>query len=272
MKKNFIESRDIQIQFRSAGQGKPLVLLHASPRSSKVLEPFGNLLSADYQVIIPDIPGYGMSDALPIAPKSLNDYLPYFQAFFQKLGFQKFALYGTATGAQLSIAYALAYPNEVECLFLDNAAHFTQAQYEQIVGQYFPDFSPQPDGSHLIKLWQHLRDACLFFPWFDAQTGKRLSNGVPPAEILNEMALDYLIAGKNWDSAYRLAFAHERAEKIQALQVPTLVFRWQGSILLEYIEQLIMQGLPANVQVVDIPATMSERLAKMQEIIRNSLL
>lgn len=257
------------MHYRSEGTGRALVMLHPSPRSSRMLEPFGKLLSGEFRVILPDLPGYGFSDPLPEKVESLYDYAPYLKDFFREVtGGEKFALYGSATGAQMGIAYALRHPEDLSCLYLDNTAHFTDEQYRQIVSHYFPDFSPKDDGSHLLKIWMHLRDSCLFFPWFDYQKGKRLTGGMPPASILNEMALDYLLSGAHWDTAYRAAFAHEKVENVKALQVPVVLFKWQNSILLEYIEQLIASGLPPNVEVIETPANMQERWGKMMEIFR----
>lgn len=264
MKKAYGDSKEIQIHYRYAGKGAPIVLLHPSPRSSKTLEPLGDSLATDFQIIAPDLPNYGESDTLPFQVQTLYDYVPYLKAFFEGLGLQKFSLYGSATGAQLAIAYALTHPQDIQHLYLDNVAHFTEEQYQSIVPQYFPEFSPQIDGTHLVRLWQHLKDSFLFFPWFDYQHGKRLHTGIPPAEIVNQMCIDYLKAGKNWDSAYRAAFLHERAEKVKALTVPTTLFRWKASILLEYIDQLIAQGLPAHIHVLDTPESILVRYEAMK--------
>ncbi|MCU0393133.1 MAG: alpha/beta hydrolase [Thermoflexibacter sp.] len=268
MKKAYCNALGIQIHYRYGGQGKPLVLFHPSPRSSKALEPFGEMLMEDFFVIIPDIPNYGNSDALPIEIQTLYDYIPYFHAFFKELGLQNFLLYGSATGAQLGIAYALTHSSDILHLYLDNAAHFSDNQYQNITSQYFPDFSPLADGSHLTLLWAHIRDSFLYFPWFDSQQGKQLTMGLPPAEFLNELLLDYLKAGKRWGSAYKAAFLHERAEKVQALQTPTTLFRWEGSILLEYIDQLIAHPLPAYVQIVNTPSNLTARYESMKREIK----
>lgn len=261
MQRNYL----IGFHYRTAGIGEPVVLLHPSPRSGQLLEPLGNRLAERFHVIIPDLPGYGNSDPLPETPASLYDYLPPFRAFFQELGLTKFNVYGSATGAQLAIAYALTHPGDIIHLYLDNAAHFTETQRQRIMGGYFPDFTPQPDGSHLVRLWEHVVAGTQFFPWFEQTEETRFATAPPPADSVQDIVTDYLRAGRNWDWAYRAAFGHERAEHVQRLTVPTTLFRWQGSILLPYIDQLIAEGLPANVRVVEIPKAPVDRLGAMVE-------
>jgi pimeloyl-ACP methyl ester carboxylesterase len=281
MKRFYIDIKDgLQMHYRKAGKGQPIVLFHPSPRSSKMLEPFGTVLSAHYTTILPDLFGYGQSDSLPINIESLYDYLPYLRQAFQKMKLPKMALYGSATGAQLAIAYALTYPEDVSCLFLDNAAHFTDAQREAILKDYFINLTPQYDGTHLPILWQHLTDSLQFFPWFDKREECRILALNAPKDVLaavnQGIVVDYLVAGKNYADAYRAAFAHEKAENVQALKVPTVIFKWAGSPLLKYIEALTAHSFPPHISVENIPpspmnrdaSTVSERF----EAMKNSIL
>jgi hypothetical protein len=50
---------------------------------------------------------------------------------------------------------------------------------------------------------------------------------------------------------------------VQALSVPTTVFRWQASVLLPQINALLAHDLPPQVRAVDTPAPMAERYAAM---------
>jgi pimeloyl-ACP methyl ester carboxylesterase len=251
-------------------QGDPtadeaIVLFHASPRHSAMFAPLmADLAEAmpHRRVIAPDTPGYGLTDPLPTPPHTLADYLPHFQTFFQSLGLRRITLYGTATGAQLGIAYAYTYPNDIAHLLLDNACHFTNTEREAILTGYFPDLKPRPDGSHLQRAWQMAEGLAQFFPWFRADEAHRI--GSPPLpEQTHQAVLELLQAGPAYADAYRAAFQHERAENVHRLTVPTTLFRWQGSMLLPHIDALIASGLPKNVKVVETPAPMAERFRNM---------
>lgn len=254
----------LHLHFRSGGDRNadrdfPMVLLHPSPRSSGLLEPFGEILQPHFQVFLPDLFGYGQSDPLPEPVASLYDYLPYLKQAFDKWGLQKSGLYGSATGAQLAIAFANTYPDSVAHLFLDNAAEFTDAQRTDILTHYFVDATPQADGSHVSALWNHIRQSIYAFPWYSEREEDRIRTDKLPdaveAQICADILTDYLIAGPRYADAYRAAFDHERVENVLKLTVPTTIFRWAGSPILKYIDQLTQHPFPVHIQVQDIPVT-----------------
>ena len=267
MEQKFISANGINIHYRIEGIGESIVLLHASPRSGKMLENLGKILSKSFQVIIPDLPGYGFSEAIPQKIETLYDVMPYLRAFLEGLNIQKPSIYGTATGAQLGIAYALTYPKNIEKLYLDNPAHFSEEEYQKISEQYFIDLSPKTNGSHLINLWDHVRDSMMYFPWYDHSEEAQFSKTIPQDAVIADTVKEYLVAGERYHELYRAAFLHERVEKIQHLNVPTVIFKWKASILLKYIDKLLAFGLPENVIIMETEEIISERYAKMVEVI-----
>lgn len=271
MKQKFINANGINFHYRIMGSGKPITLLHASPRSGKMLENLGNMLSESFQVIIPDLPGYGFSEAIPQKVENLCEVIPYLNTFFEALNLEKISIYGTATGAQLGIAYSLVHPEKITNLFLDNPAHFSEGEYQDISENYFIDLSPKSDGSHLINLWNHVRDSMMYFPWYDNSEEAQFSKIIPPDAVVADTVKEYLVAGERYHELYRAAFLHERVEKIQQLTVPTVIFKWKASILLKYIDRLLAFELPKNISVVETDKVISERYRKMVEIITNKI-
>jgi pimeloyl-ACP methyl ester carboxylesterase len=266
MERHIILIDNVHIHYRKKGTGPFLFLLHPSPRSSKIYESFMNILSDNFCVIAPDLPGYGFSDPMLNPINDIYDYVSIMINFFRSFTHKPINLYGSATGAQLAIAIGLTEPLQIKNLYLDNAADFSDLQRNYILSEYFPDLTPKEDGGHLIKTWYHIRDSFLFFPWFDYKNGKRLTSGLPPASVLQETLVDYLLAGKNWDSAYKAAFSHEKAEKVLGLRCRTTLFRWKGSIMLEYIDQLLMNNFDQNIQIEEIPAPIAYRYKAMKDI------
>ncbi len=269
MEQKFIEVKGIKIHYRTSGWGTPIILLHASPRSGKMLEKFGEMLSNHFNVIIPDLPGYGFSESIPQKVTSMNDVVPYLRDFMKAIYVKKPHIYGTATGAQLGVALALAHPHEIKNLFLDNPAHFSEAEYQQISYNYFIDLTPKEDGTHLIKLWNHVRDSMMYFPWYDHSPKNQFSTVEPSVTIIADTVKEYLVAGIRYDELYRAAFLHERVEKIQQLSVPTVIFKWKASVLLKYIDSLLAFQLPENVMIIETEKDILERYNKMVEVIIN---
>lgn len=266
MKKNFVHIDGLEICYRQAGAGPFLFLLHPSPRSSALMEPLMQALHHRYTVVAWDLPGYGWSSALSERADSLYDYTLHLRRFIRHFTSSPVKLYGTATGAQLAIAFALAYGEAVAHLYLDNCAHFDDAECDRILERYFIDLTPKPDGSHLQALWQHVCSSCLYFPWYETTDEHRIAQQLPPAAVLQAIVNDYLLAGPNYADAYRAAFLHERAAYVQRLKVPTILFKWMGSPLLPHINRLLEFDLPPCIQVVETPATAEERYRVMKEV------
>ena len=267
MEQKFITVEGIKIHFRILGKGEPIVLLHASPRSGKMLENFGKMLSEHFTVIIPDLPGYGFSESISQKVETLYDVVPYLKSFFEKLYLSKPSIYGTATGAQLGIAFALTHPSEIKNLYLDNPAHFSKDEYQKIAENYFVNLKPKANGSHINTLWNHVRESMMYFPWYDHSPENQFSSLEPSPAIIADTLKEYLVAGDRYDELYRAAFLHERVEKIQQLSVPTVIFKWKASILLKYIDRLLSFQLPDNVRVVQTEKDILERYKKMVKII-----
>jgi pimeloyl-ACP methyl ester carboxylesterase len=267
MEKHFYQCGGVNIFYRKCGKGPFLVLLHPSPRNSRMMEPLMNVLSAQCTCIAPDIPGYGYSEPQPSRATGMNDYVKFLAPFFRDVVPEKFMLYGTATGAQLSIAYALQYPDNLIHLFLDNCAHFTDAECNDILQHYFPDFTPVADGSHLQKIWNFTCNSFLYFPWYDQQDASRIATALPAVEVLQTMAEDCIMAGPHYADAYKAAFLHERVEKLVKLTAPTTVFRWAGSPIKKQMDALLSYSLPANISIVHTAASMSDRYETMRQTI-----
>lgn len=265
-----LERGTIQTHHRTAGQGAPLVLLHPSPLSSEFLKPQMRVLSDLCEVFAPDTPGYGQSDPLPEdRPQygrdiSLVPYVAWLDAYRQAIGAERLSIYGSATGAQIAIQYGRAHPERVHHLLLDNAVYFEDAEWEQLMLRYFPDISPQRDGSHLQIVWDMVTGLYRGFPWYDQPLSPMPE---VPVEILHATALAYLTAGDNYDRAYRAAFKNERIGNLLALTVPTTIIRWQGSLLKKYADRFDQHSWPANIQMKHCDAPPLARLKAIREVV-----
>lgn len=254
------------VHFRSAGTGPALVMLHASPMSSAALLPFIEVAAEYNTVIAPDTPGYGWSDPLAEPVEDLAGYVTALYSFTRRLGLGSFGLYGTATGAQIAIEFGKTYGARVEYLILDNAAHFTDEERDNIVSGYFPDLAPDATGSHLTRIWSVARDQCMFFPWHQATPRTRLPAGGVNTGVVHQMAMEFLQAGKDYDRAYRAAFANEKMERVRPLTVPVIIMRWQGSILKPYTDRFDSVEWPENFTMLHSGPTRGQRIEAFRSI------
>ena len=265
------EARPQLIHYRTAGTGPALVMLHASPTSSAALLPFIGVAAEHATVIAPDTPGYGWSDPLLEPGGDLSGYVAALHTFTERLGLNSFSLYGTATGAQIAIEFSKTHAAKVDCLVLDNAAHFTDEEKEGIVAGYFPDLTPDATGSHLARTWSVARDQCVFFPWHQATPKTRLPAGGVNTRVVHLMAMEFLQAGKDYDRAYRAAFANEKIERVRPITVPVTILRWEGSILKPYTDRFDSVEWPENFTMLHSGPTREQRVQAFKSLVAEGL-
>jgi len=253
-----------QIHYRESGAGVPIILLHPSPASSVSMEPLVSLFSKRGRAIAWDTPGYGQSDKLPCNTEGLDPYVEALNQFIAGLGLDRPVIYGSATGAQLAIEYGKAYPENTRGLLLDNAAWFYDSERDAIMESYFPDISPQEDGSHLQLVWKMATQVYRFFPWYDSSAPVNKSVEIP-LSLVHQTALDYLTAGTEYDRAYRAAFVNERPEQLRGLRIPTRLMRWQGSMLKDYTDRLDSANLPKNIKMCHADAGKDNRFLALEK-------
>lgn len=254
-----VDGREIDLHYRVAGDGPPLVALHPSPLDSAFLEPLMARLATRATVIAPDTPGFGFSDPLPGPVNDLAPCVRAMAALRESLGLDQVGVYGSATGAQIAVEWAKAEPDALSGIMLDNAAAFDDAERERIMQGYLPDITPSADGSHLARAWQASHDATLFFPWQSPCAENRIAPAPGTAEAMHITAAGYLRAGPDYAAVYRAAFRNERVENLLPVAIPLVIIRWQGSILARWTRRLDAQDWAPNVTMARCGSSLEER-------------
>ena len=100
--RRFLDIEDGQIHYREAGLENTVkvLMLHASPGSSKQLEPLIARLAENFHVFAPDTLGNGDSMAPLQDQPEIADYANVMIEFLDRLELNKVHLYGTHTGAR----------------------------------------------------------------------------------------------------------------------------------------------------------------------------
>jgi pimeloyl-ACP methyl ester carboxylesterase len=258
---------DWQIHYREAGSGPPCVLLHPSPLSSAAMTATLSALTPMTRCIAWDTPGYGYSDPLPEAwsRQDLSPYVEALAAFIRGLELDRPVIYGSATGAQIAIEFSKQYPTMCCGLLLENLALFSAQESEAIMNKYFPDIRAQDDGSHLQQIWDMARRSTRYFPWNDDSPAAERRSAYPDADVIANIVRDYLLAGPDYDRAYRAAFANERPEQLAAVTVPTQVILWDDGLLGEYAQRLRDTKLPDTIVLRRAGTGLPARLEALQE-------
>ena len=242
VRRGFVDIKEGQVHYREAGwqqAGKrPLVLIHASPASSRTLEPLLRVLGQSRHVIAPDTLGNGDS----VAPVDGQMDLAYFAAAHMRaldaLGVKTFDLYGTHTGANIAIEIAIARPEQVASLILDGISLYGQAEQQDLLANYLPRVVIDAQGSQFNLVWHFVRDAFLFWPWYERDGAHRRAGGLPSADELHDKAMEVLKAARTFHLSYRSALAYRKEERIPQVRVPTLLACAKNDMLFEYFDQV----------------------------------
>ena len=115
----------LSIFYREGGpkNAPALLLLHGLPSSSRMFEPLFARLSNRYHLIAPDYPGFGHSD-WPDAKKfayTFDHYAVIMNHFTEALGLSHYTLYMQDYGGPVGFRMALAHPERVEALIVQDA-------------------------------------------------------------------------------------------------------------------------------------------------------
>jgi pimeloyl-ACP methyl ester carboxylesterase len=231
IRRAFIDLPHGQIHYRTAGQGRPLLLLHPSPGSSRQMVPLIYALAPGHRVIAADTPGNGDSPPLPNAAPAIADYAACLPALLDGLGLDSVDVYGSHTGASIAAELAIALPDRVGKIILDGVGVFAPDERDELLARYAHPFPPDLDGAYLMRAFHFCRDQYLFYPWYDRTRHGRRDGGLRPAGDLHAWLVEVLKAAETYHLAYRAAFAWDAAGRLPLVGCPALVMAAQDDPL-----------------------------------------
>ncbi|CAN5797088.1 hypothetical protein BH09VER1_BH09VER1_19660 [soil metagenome] len=101
-----------EIHYAQIGHGPVVVLLHGLFGRKEHCYEMAAYLAPSYQVIIPDLPGFGGSTNFPASAYRFDQVIELLGAFFDHLGLEKFHVAGNSMGASLAGIYAAKFPQK----------------------------------------------------------------------------------------------------------------------------------------------------------------
>lgn len=113
-----------RVHFRDQGnpQGAPVVLVHGSNASLLTWEPWVQILGATYRVITLDLPGHGLTGAVPSQAYDSVAQLDTLEALVNHLALPNFVLGGNSMGGGVTWRYALRHPEQIYAMLLIDAS------------------------------------------------------------------------------------------------------------------------------------------------------
>jgi len=108
-----IRTGDMRFAYRRSGKpGQAVLLLHGWPQTSRAWHRVAPLLARDFDVIIPDLPGFG-DTSKPEDGFDKKTIARRLREFVAALGLSRVAVVGHDLGGHVAYAYAAQWPEEV---------------------------------------------------------------------------------------------------------------------------------------------------------------
>ena len=122
MKEEKVLVNNLRINYKVAGEGEPLLILHGWGSSSDSWREVQKILAIrGYKVIVPDLPGFGKSITPPTA-WNLKDYSNFVLSFTKKLEIPQFFILAHSFGGRIAIKFIKEHPERVKLLILCDSA------------------------------------------------------------------------------------------------------------------------------------------------------
>src|SRR6266481_3880636 len=124
IKHKTIEVNGLNLFYREAGNPKSpaVLLLHGFPTSSHMFRNQIPQLAGNFHIVAPDLPGFGFSDAPPRANfnYTFDNLAKVIDAFTEKIGLNRYAIYIFDYGAPVGLRLALHHPDRVTAIISQN--------------------------------------------------------------------------------------------------------------------------------------------------------
>lgn len=153
--------------YSRVGRGAPLVLVHGFPLDHSIWDEVTPLLSSTFDLILPDLRGFGESDS-PAPAWTMADLAADIASLLDHLGIESAFLAGHSMGGYVALAFAQAYPQRVRGLALvasqtaadtpeRKAGRYAEAHHiaEQGIGDTVAGMTPKLSADARVQRFVH---------------------------------------------------------------------------------------------------------------------
>jgi len=219
MRRRYVDGPYGQIHFRDGGAGRPLVLLHQAPMTSRQFDSVYPLLSArGFRPLGIDAPGFGLSDGTDFVPR-IEDWARVIAPVLEALHLTKVDIVGHHTGALVGAAFCVAQPGQVRAFVMHGAVLPTDAERREAAIRFERDerhFVYRDDGTHLVDVFM---------------TRKRLHGSAGDPELLTRYVVEQFMGTGPFWHGHHAAFEYDLAAALPSLPRRTLVVSNTGDVI-----------------------------------------
>lgn len=202
----FSKATGVKIYYEVAGQGPPLVFVHANPFDRRLWMYQVARFSQSYTTINVDIRGYGFSDK-PATPFTLEDMADDIAGVMQTEGVEKAIIAGCSVGSGIGLLFGLDRPQMTEALVLVGGSSRGGGNIQNRIDGYTSADLPGYRRKHMREL---------FAPGFpDTPHGRWVMN------LFDENS--QTLSGESIAQIFRARAGCNMTPRLAAISAPTLV-------------------------------------------------
>ena len=251
--RGYIDLPDGAVHVRGAGLergGSPTLFIPDLPGGIDLHAEEISALAKDGPVIAFDPWGNGHS--IWPADKALSVALWAHQAegVARHFGWSTARVVGHGTGSVVALEALRQAPGLFETALLRTPPALARAGLDSFAAEYAPDITPVWDGGHLLRLWHHLRDQELWFPWNRRTTAhaRRTEPRIDP-HWLTRRAVTLLRQPAQYRAIWREVLVYPTLETIRTLPGRVSVVSEAGDLFAACAaDASTAAGLPAQAQ------------------------
>ncbi|MFS0851115.1 alpha/beta fold hydrolase [Novosphingobium panipatense] len=241
--RRFVNAGSRRVHLREAGAGKPVILLHDSPRSSRLHIDLMHFLAPHFRVVALDTAGYGNSDPLGADRPEIADFAAALGECLDALELADAPIYATHTSAKIALEYAFA-TGRPPALVLDGLAYPPTLAPPAFIDAYMRPFEIDSNGAYIAAEWTRVCDMLRWFPWFSPTAANRVLSATPSAEWIAHYTIDLFSAGPHYADAYAAAMRYDCGPALRGIGVPTVVAARRDDVLYGFLNRVPVDENP----------------------------
>lgn len=270
IRRHFVDIAEGQVHYRACGSpDRPaLVMFHGSPGSSFSLTPLMTHLAERRHVIAIDTLGNGDSSPARSDTPEIFDLADAHRRAIAQIGLTQFDIYGYHTGTAICTELTIASPGHIRRIVLEGVSVFSASDQSTLFSNnHAPDIPVDLSGTHLMAAFSMVRDAHLFWPWWQRTADARRPLGLPSAAYLNQEVIEVLKASRTYFKSYNAALRYPKRERLPMISRPTLVMACPSDQLYGFLDEACALIPGARKAITRDPHTDDDRAATARTIL-----
>jgi pimeloyl-ACP methyl ester carboxylesterase len=200
-------------------QRAPVLFLHELPGGLNLHREEIDDLAADRPVLAIDLMGNEYSEFAAAGEPAIATWIEQILDCLDYTGLKKVDIHAHGTSTAVAIEMARQHPGRVGRLTFRSPPAIERDPSGAFAEGYAPDISPSWEGANFLRLWHHLRDQQIWWPWYDRRTecARKVKLDIEPA-TLQQKALTLLQQPRHYRTIWREVLDYPLLERLGNLQ------------------------------------------------------